>query len=31
LDIAEMCFVKIAEILTRLGLTVREAFCKYAV
>jgi hypothetical protein len=31
LDIAEICFVKIAEILTRLGLTVREAFCKYAV
>ncbi len=31
LDIAEMCFVKIAEILTRLGLTVREAFSKYSV
>jgi hypothetical protein len=31
LDIAEMCFVKIAEILIRLGITVREVFAKYAV
>ena len=31
LDVAEMCFVKIAEILIRLGITVREVFAKYAV
>lgn len=31
LDIAEMCFVRMAEILIRQGITVREAFTKYAV
>lgn len=31
LDIAEMCFVRMAEILLKQGTTVREAFSKYAV
>lgn len=31
LDIAEMCFVRMAEILIRQGITVREAFTKYSV
>jgi len=30
LDIAELCFVKIAEVLIKEGITVREAFSKYA-
>jgi len=30
LDIAEMCFVKMAEILIKKGLTVRDAFGKYS-
>jgi len=30
LDVAEMCFVKIAELLIKLGITVREVFAKYA-
>ena len=31
LDIAEMCFVRMAEILLKHGVTVREIFSKYAV
>lgn len=31
LDIAEMCFVRIADVLIKQGLTVREAFGKYAI
>ena len=31
LDIAEMCFVRMAEIMTKAGLTVRDTFSKYAV
>ena len=30
LDIAEMCFVKMAELLIKKGMTVRDAFGKYA-
>ena len=30
LDIAEMCFVKMAELLIKKGLTVRDAFGKYS-
>jgi hypothetical protein len=31
LDIAEMCFIKMADVLIKLGATVREAFGKYAI
>ena len=31
LDIAEMCFVRMADVLIKHGQTVREAFGKYAV
>ena len=31
LDIAEMCFVRMAEILVQKGCTVRECFTKYSV
>ena len=31
LDVAEVCFVRIAEILSKHGITVREVFQKYAV
>ena len=30
LDIAEICFVKMAELLIKKGMTVREAFGKYS-
>jgi len=30
LDIAEICFVKMAELLIKKGMTVRDAFGKYA-
>jgi len=30
LDIAEMCFVKMAELLIKKGMTVRDAFGKYS-
>lgn len=31
LDIAELCFVKIADVLIKHGVTIREAFAKYAI
>lgn len=31
LDIAEMCFVRMADVLIKLGQTVREAFGKYSI
>jgi len=31
LDIAEMCFVRMAEVFLKQGCTVREIFTKYAV
>lgn len=31
LDIAELCFVKMADVLIKHGITIREAFAKYAI
>ena len=31
LDIAEMCFVRIADQLIKMGVTVKEAFARFAV
>lgn len=31
LDIAEMCFVKIADQLIKMGITVKEAFARFAI